>query len=333
MNKKLLVWIAVLSLLMLGISIVINVVLLVSVPFRAMSAWTTQGEFPEVELKAGDADAKVVHIDIEGVINVGSTFMGSDVSETKRRLEAAIADPAVRSIVLRINSPGGEMTASDILYHAVRDAAGKKPVVVYLDAMGASGGYYVACGGSHIMANETTLTGSIGVIIQTLNFEKLLDKVGLQSVVFTSGKFKDMLSPTREMRPEERLYVQQMVTEMYDRFVEIVAEARGIAVEDLKNGVADGRVLTGAGALAERLIDGTGYIEEAYAKAREMGGAPGARIVKYGEDISIGNLLGLLGKADVNRADVQRVRIEVGEQLFPRLQPGAVYLLPVHFAL
>ena len=335
MSKRALGIVALLLLVLLGFSALLNIGLMVTAPFRGMASDRAPGNFREVELYDGDVETKIVHIDLEGMITSlgGNAFIGSSVSSTKRMLEAAMADPAVKAIVLRINSPGGEVTASDVLYNAVRKTAARKPVVVYMDSMAASGGYYIACGGSHIMANETTITGSIGVIIQTLNYKELLGKVGLDSVVFKSGKFKDMLSPSRDMRPEEQAYVQKMVDEMYSRFVGIVAEARQIPVETLKNGIADGRVLTGQSALAENLVDATGYIEAAYSKARELGKAPSARIVRYGNEVSLGSLLGFLGKASASHGDVQRVRLELGEQLFPKLQPGAIYLLPAHFAL
>ncbi len=333
--KKRVLGIAALLLLfvLLGLSALLNVVLVVSAPFRVASTPDAARGFREYTLYPGSESSKIVHIDIEGLItNVGGGFLGSSTRNVKPMLEAAEADPLVKAIVLRINSPGGEITASDVLYHAVQRVAAVKPVVVYMDSVGASGGYYIACGGTHLMANETTLTGSIGVIIQTLNYEELMGKVGLDSVVFTSGEFKDMLSPSREMRPEEQAYVQGMVDEMYDRFVGIVAEAREIPVSELKNGVADGRVLTGAKALEHRLIDATGYIEEAYAKARELGGVSNARIVRYGPHLSWGNLMGFLGKTSADAEEVKRIRLEVGEGLFPKLQPGAVYLLPAHFA-
>lgn len=327
---------SVVLLVLLGLSLLLNVALVISAPFRGLSAPSGPHQFRETLLYEGDHGAKIVHIDVEGMIsNFGGGFLGSSVAQTKSMLEAAAADPEARAILLRVNSPGGEITASDVLYRAVQRAAAKKPVVVYLDSVGASGGYYIACGGSHIMANETTLTGSIGVIIQSLNYKELLGKVGLDAVVFTSGKFKDMLSPSREMRPEEQAYVQGMVDEMYERFVGIVAEAREIPVETLKNGVADGRVLTGKTALEQGLIDATGYLEEAYAKARELGGASNARIVRYSPNVGLGSLVGLLGKASngASSEEGKTVRLEVGHPGLPRLQPGAVYLLPAHFAL
>jgi protease-4 len=313
-----------------------NGVLLLSAPFRVVSSARAPGNFREIELYAGNREAKIVHIDIEGMISSmgGSPFVpGSSLIQTKRMLEAAVADPNVKAMVVRINSPGGEVTASDALYNAVKTAAAKKPVVIYMDSMAASGGYYIACGGTHLMANETTLTGSIGVIIQALNYKELLGKVGLDSVVFTSGKFKDMLSPSRDMRPEERAYVQGMVDEMYTRFVSIVAEARSIPLETLKSGIADGRVITGKQALADGLIDETGYIETAYKKARELGGAPNGRVVKYGTEVGLGQLLGVLGSASADAGKPTRVELNVGAAQGPKLQPGAVYFLPAHFGL
>ncbi len=334
MSKKAVGFFAILFLVLLGLSSVLNVFLLASFALRPDTR--APGNFRQVELYAGNSEDTIVHIDVQGMITSfgGSAFFADLVTGTKRRLEAAAADSRVKAIVLRINSPGGEITASDNIFNAVRTAASKKPVVVYMDSVGASGGYYIACGGSYLMANETTVTGSIGVIIQTLNYRELLGKVGLESIVFTSGKFKDMLSPSRPIREEERAYVQKMVDAMYERFVGIVSEARQIPLDELKNGIADGRILTGEDALEAKLIDATGYIEDAYAQAKILGNAPNARIVKYGEDVSLGSLLGFLGKSSsqMGSADVQRVKLELDERFFPKLQPGAVYLLPEHFA-
>jgi protease-4 len=253
------------------------------------------------------------------------------VGETKRMLEAAVRDRQVKGIVLRINSPGGEVTASDNIYHAVKKAAAKKPVLIYMDTVAASGGYYIACGGSHIMANETTITGSIGVIIQTLNYREGLGKLGLESVTFTSGKYKDTLSPSREMRPDEREMVQGMVDDMYHRFLGIVSEAREIPEETLKDGIADGRVFTGERAVEKGLVDETGYIEDAYGKIRTLAGAPKAKIVRYVRDVSFGNLLGLLGSRAVRQASQpqpSKLEIDVSDRILPRLEAGRLYLLP-----
>src|SRR5205085_4932564 len=156
-----------------------------------------------------------------------------------------------------------------------------------MDSLAASGGYYVSCGWKYLMANETTITGSIGVIIQTLNYEQLFNKVGLASVVFKSGKFKDLLNGARPMTPEEREFVQNFVMKTYDKFLGVVAKERNIPADVLRNGIADGRIFSGREALDNKLIDGVGQIEDVFRKARELGGAPGARVVKYGPPFSL----------------------------------------------
>ena len=123
------------------------------------------------------------------------------------------------------------------------------------------------------MCNATTFTGSIGVIISTLNYRDLLGKVGLEAVVFKSGKFKDMLSGAREMTPEEKAYVEGLVMQSYDRFVGIVAKSRNLDEQSLRGGVADGRILSGTDAYAANLVNQLGYVEDAFVKARELAGS------------------------------------------------------------
>lgn len=253
--------------------------------------------------------------------------VGMNVDGAKRALEQAVADKHVKGIVLYVNSPGGEVTASDTLYHAVKQAAASKPVVVYMDSVAASGGYYLSCGATKIVANETTQTGSIGVIIQAINYSEIFGKVGLETVTFTSGKFKDTLSGSRPMREDEKAYVQLMINQMYDKFVSIVAEARKLDKQTLKDTVADGRVLTGGDALASKLVDQLGYVEDAYALAKQLSGAPNAMVVKYRRDPSLAEIFGVLGKAS---ATPPSVKIDVSNRLLPRLEPGKVYLLPAH---
>ena len=246
---------------------------------------------------------RIAHIDLEGVIasaDAADLLFGSSgesmVDRIKEELEDALADESVKAIVLRINSPGGEVTASDTIYHAVRQAREKKPVVVYMDAVAASGGYYVACGASEIVASETTLTGSIGVIIQSISYGELMGKVGVQARTFKSGEFKDMLSGSREMTERERELVEGLVMEMYGRFVGIVSEARDIPEPKLRQDIADGRVFTGGQALEVGLVDSTGYIEDAYLRARELGGLPeDAPVIRMNEPDGFFEVLGLAG--------------------------------------
>src|SRR6187551_3935556 len=219
---------------------------------------------------------KIAVITMRGLISTSIPGNVSDsmVDDLRVALQQAREDPRVKAIMLEIDSPGGEVTASDEIYSAVVKTRARKPVVVYMDSLAASGGYYVSCGGKFLMANETTITGSIGVIIQTLNYEQLFNKIGLASVVFKSGKFKDMLNGARPITPEERDYIQGFIMKTYEKFLGIVAKERNLPADALRNGIADGRILSGKEALENKLIDGVGQIEDAYAKAKQLGGAP-----------------------------------------------------------
>jgi len=282
---------------------------------------------------------KIAHIDLVGVISSSSAeslLFGdagdSMVDKIKKQLERAVKDSSVKAIVLRINSPGGEVTASDTIYHAVSKARESKPVVVYMDAVAASGGYYVACGATEIVASETTLTGSIGVIMQSIGYDDLFEKVGVSTRTFKSGEFKDILSGSREVTPRERELIDRLVMEMYDRFVGIVAAARDLPDAKLRSEIADGRVFTGGQAKAAGLVDSTGYIEDAYDRARDLGNAPKAGVVKMNEVGGLFDALGLMKSSyGIGAAVPARIEVDVADRILPRLQPGVPYLLPDFF--
>ncbi len=290
---------------------------------------------------SGEADTiygdKIAHIDLEGMITSAADagWGGSGQSMVERignDLKRAREDDDVKAVVLRVNSPGGEVTASDVLYNHVKKTADKKPVVVYMDSVAASGGYYAACGATEIMANHTTMTGSIGVIISTLNYKTLFEKLGVDSVVFTSGEFKDTLSGSRTMREEEREMVQGMVNQIYERFLTVVKGARTeIPEAELRANIADGRIFTGTEALSKKLIDNIGYVEDAYDRARELGKSPDAKVMKYNQEVTIFDALGLM-QARAMQGGPSKVEIHLPEQVFPRLQPGMMYLLPPFYA-
>jgi protease-4 len=255
--------------------------------------------------------------------NVGDSM----VDDMRMALQQAREDENVRAVLLEVDSPGGEVTAADVIYNAVVKTRMKKPVVVYMDSLAASGGYYVACGGKYLMANETTITGSIGVIIHTLNYEQLFNKIGLASVIFKSGKFKDMLNGARPITPEEREYIQGFVMKTYDKFLGIVAHERNLPADGLRNSVADGRILSGKDALNDKLIDGLGQIEDAFAKAKQLGNAPDAAIVKYGPPFVLSRFLRALGKAPDSK-----IELTLPSQLIPKLESGRAYFLPSFYA-
>ncbi|HEY8649842.1 MAG TPA: signal peptide peptidase SppA [Chthoniobacterales bacterium] len=315
-------------------SVLINFAL-AAVAFRRLSA-TSQEEYPQpkfremiVQKGAKGSTDKIAVIMLRGLIssslpgNIGDSM----VDDMRVACEQARDDEDVQAVVLEVDSPGGEVTASDIIYNAVVKTRARKPVIVYMDSLAASGGYYVSCGGKYLMANETTITGSIGVIIQTLNYEQLFNKVGLAAVVFKSGKFKDMLNGARPVTPEERDYVQSFIMKTYDKFLGIVAKERNLTPESLRTGIADGRILSGKDALENKLIDALGQIEDAYATAKQMGNAPGATVVKYGPPFNLGRFLRMFGKA----GDA-KLELTLPKQLMPQLETGRAYFLPSFYA-
>lgn len=284
----------------------------------------------EMVVEEGDpSQGKIAVIPVQGIIqtadaNEWGTSMVDDITQA---LRVAAEDDDVKAIVLSVDSPGGEVTASDVLYNEVRKVQKKKPVVVAMSSLAASGAYYISCAADWIVANETTFTGSIGVIIQSLNYQGLFNKVGLDQVVFKSGKFKDMLSGARPMTAEEKAYIEGMVKQVYERFLGIVAFSRELDADKLRNGLADGRILTGKDAQAAGLVDQLGYIEDAYEKARALGEAPDAEIIRYEPAINFKRLLHLLGAGAQSR-----VELNVGPSSSYRLQPGRAYLLPEFYA-
>ena len=231
------------------------------------------GEPAPVKVGFGDA---VAVMQLSGAISSGSESYLSTPGITPdlvaNLLEQAAADPAIKAVVVSVNSPGGSVVASDEIYHALLKF--EKPVVVWMGEMAASGGYYISCGSDHVFAHPDTLTGSIGVISQFFNIEGLMDKVGVDVVVITSGPAKDIGSPFREMTEEEQAIWEGVIDEVYDGFVEIVAQARGLPLEDVRE-LADGRVYTGQQALELGLVDEVGLLDDAIAKAAELGGIEG----------------------------------------------------------
>jgi protease-4 len=313
-------------------SLFINFMLAVAVFQRIGGMRETEPipRFREILLQRGTRGTtdEIAVITMRGLISssLPGSVTDSMVDDMRVALQQARDDDRVKAIVLEIDSPGGEVTASDAIYSALVKARAKKPVVIYMDSLAASGGYYVSCGGKFLMASETTITGSIGVIIQTLNYEQLFNKVGLASVVFKSGKFKDMLNGARPMTPDERELVQSFIMKTYDKFLGIVAKERNLPADQLRNTIADGRILSGKDAFDSKLIDGLGQFEDAFAKAKQLGNAPGAKIVKYGPPFSLSRFFRIFGQAD------SKIELQLPKQLIPQLETGRAYFLPSYYA-
>lgn len=236
----------------------------------------------------GSGADKVLLIDLAGVLAEEPVFTLESrpqvplLARVREELEKAEGDERVRAVVLRINSPGGTVTASDILYHEVMrfKARRKVPVVASILDVGASGGYYVALAADRILVHPTTVTGSIGVLMLTVNASGLLEKIGVSAAYVKSGQFKDMGSPFRSIRPEELALFQDLIDRFYGRFVELVARSRKLD-EARVRAFADGRIYTAGEALSLGLIDQVGYLEDAIASAKSAAGITEAKVVTY----------------------------------------------------
>jgi len=303
MKKIVLVFLGLCLFCSLGVSLLVNFFLIAG----NSRSNTEAGSFNEIHYSGKHSGDKVAIIDLHGVISYGSPGAGNldMVDEFLAKLEQAEQDDSVRAILIRINSPGGEVTASDVIYHALKKVDKEKPVLSYIQTVGASGAYYSAVGTRYIMANELSLTASIGVIMQTMNFQGLADKIGVQNLTFKSGKMKDMLNPFRPATDEEKAYVQDLINETYGKFVGIVAKERKIDEEKLRNGVADGRVVSGKNAVKENLIDSTGYIEDAISKTKKVAGLPeNAEVVELQAPFSFSQLFRLFGNAPIDKVEL-----------------------------
>jgi len=217
---------------------------------------------------------KVAIIEIRGVI--------IDPQPVVEKLVKLRKNEKVKAIVLRIDSPGGAVGPAQEIYAEVRKAQKEKKVLVSVGSVAASGGYYIACGADKIMANPGSITGSIGVIVESLNVEELLNKLGLKSVVVKSGKVKDMGSPFRPMTDEEKKLLQGVLDSVHEQFIRAVAEGRNLPLEKVRE-LADGRIFSGEQARALGLVDELGNFEDAIALAAKLAGIKGEPEVIYRE--------------------------------------------------
>ena len=237
---------------------------------------------PEL-LEAGKEGVAIVRV--EGPI--------LDSYQTVEELKTFADDPLVKAIVIRIDSPGGGVAPSQEIYNAVKRVRreNNKTVVASMGTVAASGGYYIAVATDRILANPGTLTGSIGVIMQMANFQELLEKIGVKSVVVKTGKFKDLGSPFRPMVEEERQLLESVMNDTLSQFIEAVAEGRSMDTAEVEQ-LADGRVFTGRQARSVLLIDEIGDLQDAIKLAGELGGIEGTpRVLETTKPFSFQELL------------------------------------------
>jgi protease-4 len=306
---------------------------------------TTGPDFMEVVVEDNDAADKILVINLNGIIGsepidgAGLTLAELITDQLKRAGE----DEKIRAVLFKIDSPGGEVLASDDIYRAIEkfQKEHKKPVIAAMGGLAASGGYYVAAPCRWIVANELTITGSIGVIMHSYNYRGLMKKVGVRPEVFKSGKFKDMLSGEKdldELTPGERLLVveeremvQSLIEETFGKFKSIVKAGRDNAAranqsegqklaKDWVN-YADGRILSGKQAHELGFVDELGTLDTAVERAKKIAGLENANLVQYQIPFDLSHLLRFLGKSEA-----PAVKIDLGLDL-PKLQVGRMYFL------
>src|SRR6185437_6019528 len=284
---------------LLAVSVLANLRHLVrSVTVKTSAGRQSREHLEEVTYENNHSKNQIALLDINGIISSepwdrsGSSL----VDMITDQLRLAGEDDAVKAVILRVDSPGGEVLASDDIYRAIAafQKEYKRPVVASMSGLAASGGYYVSAPCQWIVANELTITGSIGVIMHSYNYRGLLDKVGVRPEVFKSGKFKDMLSGEKndeEILPEERQMIQSLIDETFQRFKKVVAEGRQRA--NKQNGdegrklaanwedYADGRVLSGKQAYELGFVDELGNFDTAVERARDLAKIGNANLVQY----------------------------------------------------
>jgi len=297
-------WIfTILLIIVLGFSVLINIGmgLALAVSEHSFSSPDEEAvdEYPtyEEEWSYGSGEVKVVRMQLTGIItreSEGGLFNipADRIEELIRSIRAAQNDEDVMAIILEVDTPGGGITPSDEIYNELlnfKNSQDGRKVVIFMRDLAASGGYYVSMAGDWLMAEPTTIVGSIGVIMQTLNWKVLSEKVGISDTTIKSGANKDMLNPFRESKPEEISMLQEMIDLMHARFKSIVSSGRGISEEDLST-LADGRIFTADQALELNLIDQIGYWDDVVDKTAELLGEESVKVVRYHQQESFWKL-------------------------------------------
>lgn len=257
-----------------------------SLPSLLITPVSSSPTLQETVVEPGRRRHKIALIELEGMLlnaRTGGGLMGAaenKVSLFKQQLDEAARDDRVKAVVLRINSPGGTVAASEIMYEMVRDfkRTTRKPVIAACQDVCASGGYYIASAADEVHALPSSVVGSIGVIFETFDLSPLMEKVGVRITPVQSGPFKDMGSPFNGLSEDERVIMQGMVDEFYVRFKDVVREARQVSDEE---SAFDGRVFTGEQALSLNLVDRVCQLDETLDRARELIREDDARVVMY----------------------------------------------------
>jgi len=279
MRRQKINWLALLAVLLLLVAGCITV---------KVSLFEEPGPLKEKTLSGHGRD-KILLMEVSGVILEGPhRILGllsgvTSPSRIKEELDKAANDSHIKAVVVKINSPGGSVSAADVILHELKafKAAKGVPIIVCLQGLAASGGYYVAQAGDTIIAYPTCITGSIGVIAMKFNLQGLMHKVGVGEDVVKSGKWKDFWSPFRPATPQEKEMMQNVINDFYREFVNVVAQGRDLSLKQTLK-LADGRIYTASQALDLGLVDQLGYLDDALNLARVKAGlGPDAKVITY----------------------------------------------------
>lgn len=280
----------------------------------------TSQDYGEELVTEGRGDGKIAMISVAGTIISGNAGCVHDFAVDNQivaELEQAIQDDTVAAVILDLETPGGSVVSSDNIHRKVLQARDEGTrVVALMGDVAASGGYYIAAAADEIVANPATTTGSIGVIMVVLNLQGTADKLGFSVDVIKSGPLKDIASPFREIDEAERQILQRQIDEAYDQFVNVVADGRGMDLEEVRK-LADGRIYSGRQAEDLGLVDYLGGRELAFERAKRLADAPGADLVRYQCSAGLAEIFSPLGKSE---------RQAVKEELGIDLDPGLKYL-------
>ncbi|MCP3964978.1 MAG: signal peptide peptidase SppA [Lentisphaerae bacterium] len=277
----------------------------------------------------------ILTVPVSGIIHsgeMGGAFSEEGASADKicKQLNAALQDKSVKAVIIRIDSPGGEVVAADRIYHSIQKVrkAGI-PVVAVMETLAASGGLYIAVGCDKIIANPMTTTGSIGVIIQTYKYYDLFKKIGLKSESYTSGPYKALLDGSRPTTQTEQLIIQKQVDEVYEHFVKIVADGRPkLTADKIKHStIGDGRIMLGKDAEKTGLVDQLGYFQDGVALAQKMAKLPKKDyvVICYARRFSLFSLLGAQASAAT-----KNINIKLPGSSVSNLKSGRYYFLPAN---
>ena len=278
---------------------------------------------------SGSGRAKILMMDLSGPISseerAGPLGLGgseSTVARVQAELDLAAEDDDIRAIVVRINSPGGTVTASDIIYNSLMrfKVEHHVPVLVQMLDVAASGGYYSALAGDEIIASPTTVTGSIGVIFTNISVAGLMEKLGVRDQTVASGAMKDIGSPLKTMTPAERTVIENLIGDMFARFVGLVRERRPTLTPEMSTTMTDGRVFSADQALQGGLVDGIGYLDDTLTRARQRAGVSEARVIRFRRPDEFGDSIYARADAPAQVTQISLLNLE------DRLPPGPNFL-------